>query len=1681
CSFTITLIDDIDPTITCPADFDVATDANCEFSIPDYTSLGTAADNCDADVTITQSPAVGNILSGEGTTQTITLTATDNAGNTSDCSFVITLIDNIDPQITCPGDQNEPVDANCEFSIPDYTSLATATDNCDAGVTVTQSPAAGNTLSGAGTTQTITLTATDNAGNTTTCTFDITLIDTIDPVITCPGDQTASADANCEFTMADYTGMVTATDNCDSSVDVVQSPAAGNIVSGTTTVTMTATDNVGNVSTCTFEVIVEDNAAPTIVDCQTDIDRSLNANCEYVLEDFTGAITATDNCTLDADLVYTQSPAAGTILNGVDAIHTITLTATDANGNSTDCSFDITLEDTTAPVIACPAGFNESTDANCEFTIPDYTSLATTSDNCDPGVVVTQSPAVGTVLSGEGTIQVIVLTATDASGNSSDCSFTITLIDDIDPTITCPADFDEATDANCEFSIPDYTSLGTATDNCDADVTITQSPAVGNVLSGEGTTQTITLTATDNAGNTSDCSFVITLIDDIDPQITCPGDQNEPTDVNCEFPIPDYTSLAVATDNCDAGVVVTQSPVAGTILSGEGTTQTITLTATDNAGNSTTCSFEITLIDTIDPVITCPADQTVSADANCEFTMADYTGMVTATDNCDSSVDVVQSPVAGDIVSGTTTVTMTATDNAGNVSTCTFDVIVVDNTDPVFDSCAPDVTEFVDASCEFALPDYTGLAVTSDNCDTDIEVTQSPAVGSVFSGHGNVIPVTLTATDDNGNFTTCTFDVTLEDNTVPSISCPASFDVDGDANCEFSIPDYTGMATVTDNCDSNPVVTQSPAVGTVLAGEGNVQVITLTATDAAGNESSCSFTITLIDVIAPSITCPGDIVENVNEFCVFEIPDYTGLATTADNCDSDVEVTQSPAVGTIISASGTVQEITLTATDNAGNQTSCTFDVTLDDVIAPTITCPANQTEEVDNACVFEIPDYSTLATIDDNCGTFTVDQTPAIGTEVTLGTHNITLTVTDPDGNSTDCTFQIEVIDAIDPVVTCIADITVQLDEDCGYEVEDFTAVTTVTDNCSSIFEVVQSPAAGTIITTDTVMTVTATDEAGNFSSCTFNITLQDTINPVITCPDNIVVTTDPGECGAVVDYELPVITDNCDDLTLELIAGLDPGEFFDQGVTTNTYLVTDGFGNTAECSFTVTVNDEEAPSIVCPPSIIVENDSSFCGAIVEYDLPIVDDNCGVDTLIMTEGIASGEFFPEGITLVEYEVTDIHGNTSVCSFTVRVDDTEAPIIEACPADIVMPNDTGDCGAIVTYDLPVATDNCTIDTIQVVSGPESGEYFEVGTTTVSYQVIDESGNSSFCEFTVTVEDTELPVITCPADIEVENDNGVCGAVVEYDLPEFSDNCEGSGIEITDGLESGEEFPVGETTVTYLVTDAAGNTSECSFTVTVLDTEAPVIECPEDIVQEEEVVIYDLPQFSDNCGAEITLIEGLASGEEFPHGYTTVTYEAVDEAGNATSCSFTVLVNTPPIAVDDEVNFYEEDDIIDIDALLNDWDPDDDDLTITSITAQHGDVGINPDGTIYYDPLDFCGDIDTLTYIACDPFNACDTAMIFVEVECYIDLIIPEGFSPNNDGVNDTFEILGLEDYPGHSIAIFNRWGRKVFEASPYNSDWDGRAMFGNTGDSELPKGTYFYLLDLGNGEAPVKGYIFLNK
>lgn len=294
--------------------------------------------------------------------------------------------------------------------------------------------------------------------------------------------------------------------------------------------------------------------------------------------------------------------------------------------------------------------------------------------------------------------------------------------------------------------------------------------------------------------------------------------------------------------------------------------------------------------------------------------------------------------------------------------------------------------------------------------------------------------------------------------------------------------------------------------------------------------------------------------------------------------------------------------------------------------------------------------------------------------------------------------------------------------------------------------------------------------------------------------------------------------------------------------------------------------------------------------------------------------------------------------------------------------------------------------------------------------------------------------------------------------------------------------SGDLFPVGVTTQTYLVTDAAGNEAECSFSISVNDTEDPTITCPQNIIQHDPVVFYPMPTFSDNCNATIELITGLPSNSEFEHGTTTITFQVTDGPGNSTTCSFDILVNLPPVGEDDFVEFTTDDNSIEINPIINDWDPDEDPLHITIvITSENSSYILNGNSITYIPNEDWCG-LDSISYIICDSYNLCDTATVFIDVECGVNLFIPDGFSPNENGVNDYFEIIGLENYPNNSFSIYNRWGHLLYEVENYKNDWDGKAQTDlQIGNSILPKGTYFYMFQPEKNKSEIiSGYIYLN-
>ncbi|MEZ4959771.1 MAG: gliding motility-associated C-terminal domain-containing protein [Saprospiraceae bacterium] len=156
------------------------------------------------------------------------------------------------------------------------------------------------------------------------------------------------------------------------------------------------------------------------------------------------------------------------------------------------------------------------------------------------------------------------------------------------------------------------------------------------------------------------------------------------------------------------------------------------------------------------------------------------------------------------------------------------------------------------------------------------------------------------------------------------------------------------------------------------------------------------------------------------------------------------------------------------------------------------------------------------------------------------------------------------------------------------------------------------------------------------------------------------------------------------------------------------------------------------------------------------------------------------------------------------------------------------------------------------------------------------------------------------------------------------------------------------------------------------------------------------------------------------------------------------------------------------------VLLNDIIPD----SIVSMTIlaqpQNGSVILNGDGTINYVPEeDYCNDdgpLDQFSYQVCTAFG-CQSTLVFVKVSCD-GLIVYNGFSPNGDGVNDFFKIDGIGAYPNHNIMVFNRWGNKVFQTKNYRNDWDGYWQ-----GKRLPFGTYFYLIDLGDGSKWLSGYL----
>jgi len=332
---------------------------------------------------------------------------------------------------------------------------------------------------------------------------------------------------------------------------------------------------------------------------------------------------------------------------------------------------------------------------------------------------------------------------------------------------------------------------------------------------------------------------------------------------------------------------------------------------------------------------------------------------------------------------------------------------------------------------------------------------------------------------------------------------------------------------------------------------------------------------------------------------------------------------------------------------------------------------------------------------------------------------------------------------------------------------------VPTASDNCG-INQIVPSHMPGAIFSIGTTeVSYVAIDDAGNVATCSFDVVVTDNIPPSTSdCPMDITMASNLPDCEAIVNWTVPTFTDCSSPISVTCTH--EPGDTFPVGTTTVICIAVDAAGNSATCSFDVTIQDNSAPMVTCPTDITVNSLAKDCGAFVNWPLPTATDDCD-NSVSISQVPPPGTFFPVGTTTVTVSATDDSGNIGTCMFDVIVNDVIAPQF-TCPTeeivisidgtvlfdDLGLINTTGanaNCDSLfINYNIPTVTDNCAVMTTNLNMGIASGGAFPLGTTVIEYIAFDDAGNFSTCSFEIEV----LPLD--PVGVAIQPSDNICEGI-----------------------------------------------------------------------------------------------------------------------------------------------------------------------------------------------------------------------------------------------------------------------------------------------------------------------------
>ncbi|MEP4983775.1 MAG: LamG-like jellyroll fold domain-containing protein [Cyclobacteriaceae bacterium] len=1366
--FSIGLNDQTDP-VAIAQDLTVSLDPSGTATITANDIDNGSFDNCGiADISIDQS-SFTCINVGPNP---VTLTVTDTNGNQSTAIATVTIVDDSAPTAIA---QDLTVSLD-----PSGTAIITANDidngsfdNCGvADISLAQSSF---TCAHVGPNP-VTLTVTDTNGNQSTAIATVTIVDDSAPTAIAQ-DLTVSLDPSGTATITANDIDNGSFDNCGVADISIDQSSFTCTHAGPNSVVLTVTDINGNVSQSIATVTVLEDVLPVAV--VQDITIGLDENGSAIITPSELDNGSNDNCGIPDLFLDKTAFTCADLGNNI-----VNFTARDRSGNESSTTAIVTVVDDLPPSVLTQ-NITEELDATGSAAITAEQIDNGSFDNC---MIQNIAVDISSFTCTDVGANLVTFTATDGSGNQTSATATVTVVDAIPPTVltqNITVELDEAGSVSIAATDLNAGSF----DNCEiASFSVDQSSFTCSDLG----SNLVNLTVTDVNGN-ANTAVAYVLVEDNTPPIPLGQDIIVSLD---EFGNANINQTEVnngSNDNCGVSTVVLSN---SNFTCADVGANTVEMLVRDGSGNESTTTVTVTVEDNIAPVVsTRDINVTLNTDGTASITASQIDNA--SIDNCAiAGIGLDKTSFTCEDV-GSSLVNLTVTDVNGNSATASATVTVTDATLPIVP--IKNVTISLDESGAASIDVADIDNGSSDNCGiSTVELSQT---GFDCTDLGTNA-VTLTVTDVNGNQKTATASVTVLDNNVPTARAQdATISLDQNGFASITAADIDNGST--DNCTISSRVVSVTNFTCVNLG---ANLVTLTVTDASGNQSMATASVTVTDNIAPIAKAKAiNISLDANGVANFTAEDIDN--GSSDNCGV---ASLSADISSFTCAEIGSNTVMLTTTDESGNSTTVETTVIVNDNTSPTV-ATQDITVSLDATGIVSITPADVDAGSADNCGIADMSLSKTTFTCGNIGTNVVTLTVTDLNGFSSSAPAVVTVVDDLAPVAIA-KDLTVYLDQTgMAYigtnEINDGS-----NDNCSMGAMSLDVASFSCDNIGENAVVLKVTDLAGNQSTATATVTVVDDKAPMAVAK-NLTVSLDE---NGMANFDADQIDNGSSDNCAVSDTSIDISSFTCAHLGANdvTLTVTDVNGNTSTASATVTVVDN-VPPIAVSQNISIELSPEGAGSITVAQIENgSSDNCAIANISLSQSDFDCSHIGENE--IQLIIEDDAGNISMSTAIVTVFSLANP-------------------QVTTQNITVSLDEtgtATITPEQVDNGSVSGcgdpvlsldkttfDCTNLGENTVLLTVANTSGTSVSGEAIITVVDNTDPIFTT-ANKSFDLDENGNVTITSADLVAESEEC------LTFSLSS-YEFSCdneGQNEVVVTATDAGGNTSEQTATVTILSGE-----------------------------------------------------------------------------------------------------------------------------------------------------------------------------------------------------------------------------------------------------------------